>query len=182
MGLENILFNHIYLLGSKRYSSNARLDFFVILGSCNIFLHIPFIFMIINSSGATSFHVWDFTTIAFITIVNFILTPIVLVLLSIFLSRLSAKLKIFLLIFVGLLGFNTGFLYTLDDATPDLKVFLLAVLPIAGFIILRMHRYVFLSLACGFNNPCICHCFFNIDSSTNTNDEELWGTNSKYQQ
>ena len=104
------MFNQIDLLGDKRYSSNARLDFFVILGSCNIFLHIPFIFMIINSSGATSFHVWDFTTIAFITIVNFILTPIVLVLLSIFISFIGKTKKYCLLIFVGLLGFNTGFL------------------------------------------------------------------------
>ena len=95
-----------------------------------------------------------------------------------FLSRLSVKLKNIVFSFsLAYLALIQVSFYTLDDVTPRFEgFFLLAVLPIAGFIILRMHRYVFLSLGfVGLTTPVFVIAFLISTVPQTTNDLKNFG-------
>lgn len=146
----------------KKMSLINRSEFFFGIGYAVIFVQVPFIFLIMNSNGATVMPAWNWSTISIIFLINFILTPLLLHLLLLLTNLCSTAFKrllISLAVAYPIVIQICFYLFPSLDNFAELKITLIIV-PILTIILYLLHRYLFLILgAAGLALPISLVCF-----------------------
>ena len=146
----------------KRRSLINRSEFFFGIGYAVIFVQVPFIFLIMNSNGATVMPAWNWSTISIIFLINFILTPLLLHLLLLITNLCSTAFKrllISLAVAYPIVVQVCFYLFpSLDNFAEAIIIFI--TVPILTIILCLLHRHLFLILgATGLALPISLVCF-----------------------
>ena len=169
----------------KKVNLLSRTDFFFILGFSIVFLHIPFFFLIQNSSGATVMPAWNWVTISVILILNYIIIPFILYLcLCVFnLVKLSYK-KLFLSVCIAYAIIIQICFYVLPSISNKFEALVILVfVPILSIILYRLFQQVLLIKgAIGLTFPISLICFLYLSypiNFENSQSQELSSINGQ---
>jgi hypothetical protein len=146
----------------KKMSLINRSEFFFGIGYAVIFVQVPFIFLIMNSNGATVMPAWNWSTISIIFLINFILTPLLLHLLLSLTNLCSAAFKRLLISLAVAYPIVIQICFYLFPSLDNFgeAIITLITVPILTIILYLLHRYLFLILgAAGLALPISLVCF-----------------------
>lgn len=146
----------------KKMSLISRSEFFFGLGLTVIFVQVPFIFLIMNSNGATVMPAWNWSTISIIFLINFIITPLLLHLLLSLTNLCSAAFKRLLISFAVAYPIAIQICFYLLPSLDNFSeaITILIIVSIFSIVLYLLHRHMFLIIgAVGLTLPISLICF-----------------------
>lgn len=147
----------------------SRADFFFGIGLAVIFVQIPFIFLIMNSNGATVMPAWNWPAITIIFLVNYIIAPVLFNLLLSLTNLFSAKIRQSMISFAIAFLIVTQICFYLFPSLSNVSeaIVILTVLPFITVPLYLMHRHLILIIgATGLTFPISLACFLLVGTPT----------------